>query len=132
MKITLDQLHEARGSLNKLMLQDELTAKMKRRLRVLAKEINELDKEKEALMIKHKAKRNERGYYYFAPDQMDELEAYDMELDELLAEEIEIAYTPVKLKEIEELKDDKDKPLIKLHAHDYNNLLEVFLEEEAD
>lgn len=131
MKVTLKELNDARISLDKLCSQDHLTGKMKYRLKFLVKELKEIEESKRDLMEKHKAKTMNGGYY-FPEDMTKEYRAYSKELKDVLNEEIEVRYIPIKLSEIEAIKGDDKKPLIMLNAYDYEVLCDTFVEDDVN
>ena len=121
MKIKLQELYGARLSLDKLFSEDRLTQKMKYRLGFLIKELKELTKNQQEILEKYGAQMKD-GQLVLEGN----TEEYSKEFQDLLEEEVEIRYTPISLKALEEIKDEEGKEIVKLNAYDYE-VLDTFL-----
>jgi len=121
MKIKLQELYGARLSLDKLFSEDRLTQKMKYRLGFLIKELKELTKNQQEILEKFGAEMKE-GQLVLEGN----TEEYSKEFQDLLKEEVEVRYTPISLKALEELTDKEGDVIVKLNAYDYE-VLNTFL-----
>ena len=121
MKIKLQELYGARLSLDKLFSEDRLTQKMKYRLGFLIKELKELTKNQQEILEKFGAEMKD-GQLVLEGN----TEEYSKEFQDLLKEEVEVRYTPISLKALEELTDKEGDVIVKLNAYDYE-VLNTFL-----